>query len=100
MGFKVQIVPSAVEELRAIKVFYRRHIVSAIEEQLMWQPSVESRHRKRLENVDASFEHEPPLWEVRVGEFRVFYDVDETGNTVFVRAIRHQRGHVATEEVL
>lgn len=100
MSFDVQIVPSAVEELKAIQVFYRRQIATAIEAQLMHQPTVATKHRKRLQNVEPSFEYEPPLWELRVGEFRVFYDVDEASASVFVRAIREKPPHAATERVL
>jgi len=41
-----------------------------------------------------------PIWELRVGEFRVFYDVDEEAQTVFVRAVRHKPPHKTTEEIL
>lgn len=100
MPFEVQIVPSALQELRAIQVFYRRQIAAAIDEQLMHQPTVETQHRKRLENVQPSFEHEPPLWQLHIGDFRVFYDVDEAHASVFVRAVREKPPHATTEQIL
>lgn len=100
MPFEVQIVPSAREELKAIKVFYRRQIANAIDQQLVHEPTNETAHRKQLVNVEPSFEHEPPLWELRVGEFRVFYDVSESDSVVIVRAIREKPPHATTEEVL
>lgn len=76
MAFTVQIVPSALQELQALKRFLRRRIVDSIDEQLQHQPTTSTRHRKVLQVTDASFAFEPPLWELRVGDFRVFYDVD------------------------
>jgi mRNA-degrading endonuclease RelE of RelBE toxin-antitoxin system len=100
MAFTVQIVPSALAELKAVKVFYRRQITQAIDEQLVHQPTVSTKNRKVLEVTQASFAFEPPLWELRVGDFRVFYDVDEVGQTVYVRAVRDKPPHATTEEVL
>ena len=100
MPFVVQIMPSALAELKAIKVFYRRQIAHAINDQLTNQPQVETRNRKVLEQAPASFEFEPPLWELRVGSFRVFYDVDEAEQTVFIRAVREKTPHAETEDVL
>ncbi|GEM_PF-6470256 len=61
MPFAVQIVSSALEELKAIKVFYRRQIADAIEQQLAHEPTIATKHRKLLENAAPPFEHEPPL---------------------------------------
>lgn len=100
MPFAVQIMPSALAELKAIKVYHRRQITLAIEEQLPHQPLVQTRNRKSLENPPATFEHELPLWELRIGSFRVFYDVDETEQVVFIRAVREKPPHKETEDVL
>jgi mRNA-degrading endonuclease RelE of RelBE toxin-antitoxin system len=43
---------------------------------------------------------EEPVWELRVGKFRVFYDVDEDATTVTVRAIREKPPHKTTEDIL
>jgi mRNA-degrading endonuclease RelE of RelBE toxin-antitoxin system len=42
----------------------------------------------------------PPVWELRLDEDRVFYDVDETEKTVKVRAVRHKPPHKTTEEIV
>lgn len=39
------------------------------------------------------------VWQLRVGDFRVFYDVDEARREVVVRAIR-RKGRKTTKEVL
>jgi mRNA-degrading endonuclease RelE of RelBE toxin-antitoxin system len=37
---------------------------------------------------------------VRIGEYRVFYDVDEETSTVTIRAVRSKPPHKTTEEIL
>jgi hypothetical protein len=39
----------------------------------------------------------PPVWEIRVGDFRVYYDVDD--EVVNIRAIRTKPPHQTTEQV-
>ena len=46
------------------------------------------------------WEHGDPVWELRIGEYRIFYDVDEAKSTVVVRVIRHKPPHKVTEEIL
>src|SRR5260370_8614644 len=91
--FSVQIMPSALGELKAIHVFYRRQIARAIREQLVHQPTVASRNRKLLANPRPAFECEPPLWELRIGGYRVFYDVDETAKIAFFRPFLQNPRH-------
>jgi mRNA-degrading endonuclease RelE of RelBE toxin-antitoxin system len=45
-------------------------------------------------------EYVHPVWELRVGERRVFYDADETTGQVAIRAVRHKPPHKTTEEIL
>jgi len=42
----------------------------------------------------------PPVWQLRVGEYRVFYDVDREEMAVYVRAVRLKPPHKTTEEIL
>jgi hypothetical protein len=63
VAFSVQIMPSALDELKGIKVFDRRKIADAIDEQLLHQATVPTRNRKVLPVSDASFAFEPPLWD-------------------------------------
>jgi mRNA-degrading endonuclease RelE of RelBE toxin-antitoxin system len=98
MPFRIEIDPSALEELGSFRVFDRRRVAQAIEEQLTHQPEVATRNRKLLAEVQATFSHDLPLWELRVGDFRDFYNVIE--DVVFVRAIRAKPPHQTTEQVL
>ena len=42
----------------------------------------------------------PPVWELRIGEYRVFYDIDEAARLVSVLAVREKPPHAPTEEVI
>ena len=46
------------------------------------------------------WEHVEPVWELRVGEYRVFYDVDEAESMAIIRAIRRKPAHMTTEDIL
>jgi mRNA-degrading endonuclease RelE of RelBE toxin-antitoxin system len=92
-------VPSAVLELKEIAVFWRRRIAQAIDEQLGSQPTVETRNRKLLGDPRSTFQCAPPIWELRVGPYRVFYDVDEVAWVVSVRAVREKPPHATTEQI-
>lgn len=89
MKHRIQIVAEADAELRAVPVFYRRQIAETIVELLGTEPERESRSRiKRLTQPATS------VYRLRVGEYRVFYDVE--GDTVTVLHIRHKN---ETEEL-
>jgi len=98
--FAVEIMPSALKELQEIEAFYRRQIAEAIDQQLPHQPTTPTRNRKPLVVPVASFEFNPPLWELRIGNFRVFYDIDETDHTVHIRAVREKPPHASSEDIL
>ncbi len=59
-----------------------------------------TRNRKCLGNDPADFDYAPPLWELRLGEFRVFYEVDDSDNAVYIHAVRRKPPHATTAEVL
>jgi hypothetical protein len=44
--------------------------------------------------------HELPVWELRVGVFRVFYDVAEDEKRVHIRAVRRKESQQRTEDVV
>ncbi|MBI2901461.1 MAG: type II toxin-antitoxin system RelE/ParE family toxin [Planctomycetes bacterium] len=88
------------EDLARIRPFDGRRILDAIVEQLRHEPNVETRQRKILKGAKPRFKAVPPVWELRVGEYRVFYDVNEEEKKVFVRAVRYKPPHKTTEEIL
>ena len=64
------------------------------------EPSVRTRNRKRLAGLVLPWTAEPPVWELRVGQFRVFYAVSEGEETVYLRAVRKKPSGAATENIL
>jgi mRNA-degrading endonuclease RelE of RelBE toxin-antitoxin system len=99
-SFELIIAPSALRELNSFKPFVRRQVRDAIDEQLPFEPAKAARNRKMLAVEQADFEFVPPLWELRVGSHRVFYDIDLDTNTVYVRAIRLKPPHLTTDQLL
>jgi mRNA-degrading endonuclease RelE of RelBE toxin-antitoxin system len=90
----------AIEELALLRAFDQRRIVAEIRDQLADQPTAPSRRRKCLFDLRPSFEHELPVWELRVGAFRVFYDVAEDERRVHIRAVRRKQPTQRTEDIV
>ena len=88
------------DDLRKIRIYYRNQIFDAIEEQLVHEPSVRTKNRKLLENLIPPWQRVAPIWELRVGEYRVFYDISETESVVYVRAVRRKPRGTKTEDIL
>jgi len=75
-------------------------ILDAIEKPLPHQATTPSRHRKLMVNLVPPWAADLPIWELRVGTHRVFYDVAPEEGIVYVRAIRLKRAGKRTEEIL
>ena len=100
IAFSLVVSAAAREELDALRAFEKRQISNAIEANLLFEPLAETRKKKRLGELIASFQYDPPLRELKVGEYRVYYNVNERVHTVYVHAIRHKPPEMTTEEVL
>lgn len=87
------------EELRKLRRFDARRILAEVDEQLKTEPAAPSRRRKMLTGLIPPWDQVRPVWQLRVGEFRVFYDVDEEKCEVIIRAVR-RKGGKTTEETL
>jgi mRNA-degrading endonuclease RelE of RelBE toxin-antitoxin system len=98
--YTIEVTDLAIEELSNIRAFERRLILEAIRQQLTYEPTVITRNRKLLESLVPSFESVPPIWELRVGEYRIFYDVDEGERIVYIRAIRRKTPEQTTKEIV
>lgn len=88
------------EDLKKLPAYHRARVLDAIEAQLLHAPTTRTRNRKLLVNLIPPWTGEPPIWELRVGDYRVFYDVSEAETVVYVRAIREKPPGKRTEEVL
>lgn len=89
-----------VRELGKLRAFDRKRLLDAIARALRHEPDAPSKSRKLLRNLTPPFEAVPPVWQLRVGEYRVFYDVERAGRTVYVRAVRRKPPHKTTGEIL
>ena len=80
MRFEILFAPEAVEDLKPLKANLRAEVKDAIERHLQYHPTRTSRTRiKRLRGISR------PQYRLRVGDVRVFYDVE--GNEVHVLAV-------------
>lgn len=81
MPYNIQLTPDAQEHLARFTARQRSLVLDEIERQLLHQPAQETRKRKRL--------RPNPLvsWELRVGNLRVFYDVNEDTYWVEILAV-------------
>jgi len=96
MTFHLTFSPRARDHLKALRKRDQQIILDAIAVQLSYQPTRPTKHRKQLK--------ENPLapWELRVGDFRVFYDVDTGNQTVIVVAVgqkSHDTLRIGGEEI-
>lgn len=99
-AFAIVLTAQARSDLRVLKTFEARRVTSALTANLSHEPFVPSRNRKPLDGVESAFDYDPPLWELRVGELRVFYDGTTGSRAITVRAIRRKRPTQITQEIL
>jgi len=87
MPFQVRFEDDAVEHLDALKARERAILLDELEKQLVNQPNVATRHRKQL--------RPNPLakWQLSVGDFRIFYNVNASKNEVVILAIGTKVGN-------
>jgi mRNA-degrading endonuclease RelE of RelBE toxin-antitoxin system len=94
--YRIEFADEAVEELEALRPYDAERILDAIETLLRREPMRISRHRKPV--YPAGLLAEVGItWELRVGEYRVFYDVEDSG-VIVIRIVR--KGRRTTEESL
>jgi mRNA-degrading endonuclease RelE of RelBE toxin-antitoxin system len=71
MRFEILLAPEAVGDLRSLRAHERSEVRDAIEKHLRHEPEKESQSRiKRLKGLSR------PQYRLRVGDVRVFYDVN------------------------
>jgi mRNA-degrading endonuclease RelE of RelBE toxin-antitoxin system len=97
--YSIVYVEEAEQDLQSLRKYDSRRIVDEVDAQLTLEPTTPSARRKLLEGLVPPWDAVPPIWQLRVDDFRVFYDVDEERQEVIVRAVRH-KGTKRTEEIL
>ncbi|MEZ4860257.1 MAG: hypothetical protein R3C14_03085 [Caldilineaceae bacterium] len=97
MSFILTFTDSALDDLDYFKKYEQRVIVDAVDQQLLHEPGVETRNRKVLDPNSLA------QWELRVGSYRVFYDLNLSGRMVTVKAIgwkEHNKLYIRGKEYI
>jgi mRNA-degrading endonuclease RelE of RelBE toxin-antitoxin system len=79
--YRIEYSPVSEMHLRTLTARQRTTVLDAIDAQLTHDPTIGTRNRKPMRPNPVA-----PL-ELRVGNLRVYFDVDERDSIVFVRAI-------------
>lgn len=79
--FQAEFTASAYDDLLHMRKFEQSLILDAIEEQLSTEPATPTRRRKPLRTNELSD------WELRIGRYRVFYDIVPENDVVKIKAI-------------
>ena len=88
MPYTIEYSPESEGHLRALTARQRALVQDSVERDLSYEPTKGTRNRKAMRSN--------PLapWELRIGELRVYYDVEEgPGPTVWVRAVGVKEGN-------
>lgn len=87
-AYTVEFTERAVKQLKQFAKSVRNVILDDVRAQLPHQPSIETKNRKPLrENVLSD-------WELKVGKYRVFYDINEDERIVRIVAVGHKEHNV------
>jgi mRNA-degrading endonuclease RelE of RelBE toxin-antitoxin system len=98
--YRIEIHEGAEVELEDLRAYDRIRVLDEIEEQLTYEPTRITRRKKILEALEPPWDQLGPVWQLRVSDYRVFYDVFEREKLIIVRAIRKKPPHRTTDETL
>ncbi len=84
---RIEFTLEAIEDLRLLRKYDQQQIVEGIESQLLHQANQQSRNRKRLRTNQLA------EWELRISDFRVFYDVAVENAVVKIEAIGYKESN-------
>ena len=88
------------DDLATFRAFERSIVLDKIDEQLIYEPARETRNKKPLIGLIPPWHYTEPVWELRGGDYRVFYDVNDDELTVTARAIRFKPPDKTTGDIL
>jgi mRNA-degrading endonuclease RelE of RelBE toxin-antitoxin system len=90
MEFEIEVTEEAERDLDEIRPYYRQQVLDGLEVYLRHAPTQESQTRiKRLRLLDS------PAYRLRLGDFRVFYDMDEVLAAVTVLRVLSKEASLA-----
>jgi mRNA-degrading endonuclease RelE of RelBE toxin-antitoxin system len=79
--YSISYTEQAIEDLQSFKKREQNVILDGVEQQLRYEPTKETRNRKRTRP------NETAQWELRLGDFRVLYNVDDQIRIVEIQRI-------------
>ena len=85
--YRIAFTPEAIGDLDALRKYDARRIVAEIEMQLIGEPAAPTRNRKRLRPNQLA------EWELRIDDFRVFYDIVANDLVVRIVAVGNKVGN-------
>ena len=81
MAYTIDYTANAEGDPAVFRAFEQRLIIDAIDQQLLYEPHQATRNRKLLDPNPLA------MWELRIGRYRVFYDLDTVVQLVLVKAV-------------
>ncbi|HEY9852767.1 MAG TPA: addiction module toxin RelE [Leptolyngbyaceae cyanobacterium] len=85
--FEIEFTDLAIEDLQWFKKHEQNVIIDGIEVNLSYQPTTETRNRKPLRPNNTA------EWELRLGEYRVLYNVEELVSIVSIQRVAAKPGN-------
>ncbi len=85
--YQIEFTAEALDDLQALRKFEQKEVLKGIESQLQHEPTVVTRNRKKLRHNDVADR------ELRIGRFRVFYNVEQDTRIVSIEAIGFKVGN-------
>ncbi|HSF72321.1 MAG TPA: type II toxin-antitoxin system RelE/ParE family toxin [Microcoleus sp.] len=97
MSYQIEYTDAAIEHLKFLTTRQQRTVLDTVDEQLKYEPLVETRNRKPMEPNSLA------TWELRSGNLRVYYEVEEnTVSVVYIQAVgvkNRNRVRIGLEEI-
>ena len=97
MSYQIEYTDAAIDHLKFLTTRQQRTVLDTVDEQLKYEPLVVTRNRKPMEPNSLA------TWELRIGNLRVYYDVEEnTVSVVYIQAVgvkNRNRVRIGQEEI-
>lgn len=94
--YRIEYSPLSRDHLAALGARQRSLVLDTVDRQLVHEAHTVTRNRKRLQSTDLA------RFELRIGDLRVYYEVDEKSGVVEVRAVGikdRNRVYIGGEEI-
>ncbi len=88
MIYQIEITDDAKTDMSFFEMYERKIILAGIKEQLTHEPLKETKNRKKLRDNPIA------AWELRIGRYRIFYEVNKHIVTVTVVSVAMKRHNV------